>query len=207
MRTASGVDQPAGSIFAEVSPSTSPILCDRNTDEEAEEEFICNDGMVCKDNSFCYESEDDELPAQGFFYKITWGVSAPADAKFTPYVDEDGKAIKLNVALYRNGAAPLWLYESDTTTGDSVIELSNGDTYTETITRFVPTDLKFTKACIIFNSRYRIQDFVGDEIPEICATFEISSQGQIEFAKSDRSSPSVTPASGEVRRSRNWRRT
>ncbi len=206
VRTASGVDQPVGSIFAEVSPSTSPILCERNTDEEAEEEFICYDGMVCKDNTFCYESEDDEQPAQGYFYKITWGVSAPADAKFTPNIDEDGKAIKLNLALYGSGA-PLWLYESDTTTGDSVIELSNGDSYTETITHFAPKDLTFTKACIVFNSQYRIKDFEGDEIPEICATFELSKQGEVEFAKSDRSSPSVTPATGEVRRSRNWRRS
>ena len=97
----------------ERSAETSPILCQKNPDQEAEEQWICDRHQVCVDDSFCYadkdddEEADDDEPLKGYFYKITWAVSAPQDEAYTPLVDENGVAVSFNIWIDQNPDAQL----------------------------------------------------------------------------------------------------
>ncbi len=191
-----GTAQSVGAIQAEKSSKTSPILCERNTDPKIEAEWKCAKQQVCV-NDFCYADEnednqpDSEEPVQGYFYKISWGVTAPSDRANTPYVDEDGIAVKLNIEL--TGDKSTWIFKKVGTPPEQVIELKNGNSDGGVIVRYLKEN--YNKVCIRLKDP--MKDIEGDEIKNICADFIISDKGVVEYGGSDRTS-SVTSTSPEV---------
>ena len=207
VQTVSGSYQFVGSIQAEKTSTLQPILCIRNEDPTIESEFICRRGQVCVDGSFCHLDADNDgepdsdAPAQGYFYKIVWGVAAPADESFTPYIDEDNKAVKFNIQLIATDGS-IWLYTRGGITGTSVIALENGARDRDVITHF--SSRLFTKACIMYDPRYIIKDRYGDEIDEEqCVDIINRDSGVIEFGASQRTE-SVTTTSAEVSSNTDW---
>lgn len=200
VQTAGGTYQFVGAIQAERSPQKSPMLCIPNPDQEAEEEFICKGSLVCKEDGFCYKNEDAEEPENGYFYKIVWGVIAPTDEKFTPYVDENGKAIKFNLLL--QGETNHWHFKRGAITREAVVELKNGERDGGTILRY--SDKLYSKVCIKFHQQYRVKDYSGDDVPEICATIVPTTRGQVEYEQSDKSTPSVPSTAAEVSENTDW---
>jgi len=195
----------AGGINAEVTKNKVPILCRRNPDEEADEEFICNSNQVCRENGFCYKDETTEQPLEGFFYKIAFSVTAPQDQKYTPDVDENGRAVRFNIRIGNK-----WVYSIDGIRDASVIQLNNADSYSNIILKY-STAPKYNQVCVVFDDRYRIEDKFARDVPDLCATFIESNQGEVEFKASDKSgssaagrAPSVTPETGEVIENEDW---
>lgn len=197
VQTPGGSFQFVGAINAEKSPQQTPILCNPNPDLEGAEPFVCKGDLICKEDGFCYEDEDSSIPAQGTFYKIVWGVSAPVDEEFTPFIDENGKAVKFNLQLDDR----IWLFRRGGKADDTIIELNNGGRDGGTIVHFSEKD--YGKVCIQFNDRYKVKDYFGSDVPEICATFEDSSKGKLEFESSERTA-SVPSTDEEVSEVTDW---
>ncbi len=196
VRTASGSYQFVGSIQAERSATKTPLLCMPNPDQEAEEAFICSRGLLCKDQQFCYENEDSETPEEGYFYKITWGVSAPADESYTPYVDENGKAVRFNLLL-QGPSGNKWVFKRLGAMGANVLALENGQNDGGMIVKFLPLD--YTRACIVFDPPNSIKDYFGEEITEICADFVVNNKGLVEYeGASATAAPVAASTSAEV---------
>ena len=196
-RTRAGTYQFVGSIQAERSPSKSFILCERNDDPESNEEFVCPGESICVNGQFCYENEDAEEPLKGTFHKITWRVTAPSDESFTPYIDENGVAIKFNLELFGPSGSVL-VFKRLGAADDSVIELNNGNTDGGTITKYLPEE--YNRVCIIFNKNHPIRGrFDDNAIPSegICSDFKPLSAGEVEYGGSNRQ-VSVTTSSAEV---------
>ncbi|MEW5896277.1 MAG: hypothetical protein AB1668_01165 [Nanoarchaeota archaeon] len=195
VRTQSGTYQFVGSIQAEKSATKSKMLCERNPDEEAEEEFICSSGLLCKEDQFCYENEDAEEPAEGYFYKITWGVTAPQDEKFTPYIDENGKAVRFNLALYASDGSEKWIFKRAGGYGANVIALANGARDGGIIVKYLKKD--YTRVCIKFDPPNSVIDYFGDEVNEICTDFTPGSKGIVEYSASA-GAPIISSTSEQV---------
>lgn len=192
---AGGTYQFVAAMQAERSGGQTPILC--NDDPEIKEEDRCPGELVCKDQ-LCYDNEDAERPEAGYFYKIIWGVTAPQDQAYTPYIDEDGTSVKFNLKF--KGASD-WLYErEDGSAGDEVIELNNGAKDQGVILDY--SQKIHNEACIIFNERYRPEDRSGEVIDRnFCVTIKVAAPGTVEFETEDAEErkPSATVSSGRVR--------
>ncbi len=183
--TTAGTDQAVGAINAEKSPTKFPLLCRKNKAEE----WVCPKDLVCKDNTYCYKDKNADKPEEGYFYKITWGVTAPSDEKFTPYVDEDGVAAKFNVYL---DDKPLYVKKS-ITEPKQVLQLTNGGHDGGMIVRYLPTD--YANVCIRFDKP--IKDIGSDDINEICASIISTTGGVVEYAGSSKAE-TVTSTSADV---------
>ncbi len=199
VQTASGTLQPVGKIFAEMSSKESFIPCMVN--EEGIPFCKLNDDgeeiYYCKDDGFCYENRDAEEPWQGNFYKITWGVTSPADQEFTPYIDENGISVKFNILLEYGDGGSLYYYQKDSLNNDAVLQLSNGESDGQTI-YFYSID-QYNRACIKFNSAGRIKDMSDrEDITEICAEFVEIDRGEVDFLESGREAPPITSSSEDV---------
>ncbi len=191
--TTAGTFQAVGSIQAEKSPTKFPILCSKNK----EDQWVCpkdpkdpSKNLVCKDNTYCYKDKNAEKPEEGYFYKITWGVTAPSDEKFTPYVDEDGVAVKFNV--YLDKIIPLY-NKKGITEKKQVLQLTNGGHDGGMIVRYLPTN--YNTVCILFDKP--IKDIGSDDINEICSTIIPSTGGVVEYASSSKAE-TVTSTSADV---------
>ncbi|MBU0459470.1 MAG: hypothetical protein KJ771_01545 [Nanoarchaeota archaeon] len=201
VRTSSGTYQFVGSIQAEYTTETTQILCERNPDQDSEEEFICGKGLVCVDNNFCYEDKNDDgeadskEPAQGHYYKISWGVTAPQDEKFTPYVDENGKAVRFNIQL-SGPEGSQWIFKRLGKFGANVIELDNGANDGGIITKFLQE--LYTQVCIVFDPKDSVIDFDGDPVSTICTHFVATTQQSVEYGTATGNSPSITSTSKDV---------
>jgi hypothetical protein len=191
----SGTNQFVGSIQAEKSPNKSPILCERNPDPNAEQLWLCGPKQVCVDEVYCHGLDQNgqplKDPLQGYFYKITWGVAAPADMKFTPYVDENGVALRFN--LFLEGSTNKPIFRRGSSADNNVIELKNGASDGGVIVKYLPDE--YTQVCIRFGAAAK--DDEGTLVNHICAKFVSSSQGEVEYGGSTRTS-SVTSTSPEV---------
>ncbi|MDO8510746.1 MAG: hypothetical protein Q7S55_01120 [Nanoarchaeota archaeon] len=229
LKTPSGTYQTIASIQMERSPETSPILCHKNPDEESEELFICDSKQVCIDENFCYADQDrdndpdSKEPLKGYFYKVTWAVSAPQDETFTPLVDENGVAVSFNIFLYP-GAVPM--YNSDGNVA-SPIQLQNGDRDRDAIIKYSTEE--YDRACIVWNQPPLTAGSAGgviggaltfgaadarEPIGEVC--FDryddegneidgfISKVGQVNWERSGQEAASVTVSHGQVSRNTDW---
>ena len=87
IEAAEGVFQFIGTAQAEVAGSV-PMLCDANKE--------CKAGTCRRRDNACVDSNDKVILEH--FYKITYGVRAPTDERFTPYYDEDG-VISFNIVV------------------------------------------------------------------------------------------------------------
>ena len=199
--TVSGTYQFVGSIQGEKSNQKFPISCERNPLYEGqsqelvdpnlinlpsvgqayyneEDEFICKDDYICKEDSFCYETEFDIEPVKGYFYKITWGVSAPTDEKFTPYIDENGKAVKFNLQL-SGSSGTKWAFSRPGAYGESVITLDNGEQDGGTIASYSAEN--YDRVCIKFHSSHKVYDYENDAVDEICTNFADTVSGTTNY--------------------------
>ncbi len=183
--TTAGTDQAVGAINAEKSPTKFPLLCRKNKADQ----WVCPKDLICKDNTYCYKDKNAEKPEEGYFYKITWGVTAPSDEKSTPYVDEDGTAAKFNVYL---DTIPLYK-KKGITEPKQVLQLTNGGHDGGMIVRYLPND--YNSVCIRFDKP--IKDMGSDDINEICSTIIPTTGGVVEYAGSSKIDP-VTSTSADV---------
>ncbi len=228
IKTASGTYQAVASIQMERSSKKSPLLCYRNPDEEAEEEFTCSKGQVCVDDNFCYKDADDDgepdedTLLEGFFYKITWGVSAPRDETFTPLRDENGIAVSFNVYIdtiednqVSAGAIPLYNLEGNT---QSPVTLKNGQQDRDVIVKYSPRE--YQEACIKWHQPPRsmagasgwnlvpvvaaARETAGEPVGDVCFTVVTSTAGEVNFERAGREVPPSTVSGGQVGRNEDW---
>lgn len=200
MKTASGTYQPVASIQAERTSKMEPILCERNPDTESEEEWVCGKDEVCYEN-VCYDDIDADGdpdnpndPKMGYFYKVTWAVSAPIDEAFTPYRDENGIAVSFNIWL---DDQHLYIRRGDK---DGPIELKNGDSDKQVITKY--SSLDYSKAWIIWDNAPQTIPIGGvglkKDISDVDFDIVISTQGQINWKKSGQPTASTKSTDAEV---------
>lgn len=177
-----GTIQTVANVFAEMTHSDA-LLCIRSTDEDAEEEYYCPDGLYCEDNGFCYDEDTDEQ-AEGYFYKISWGVQAPADEAATPNIDENGFAVQYNVVVAGN-----YLYMDDY--GNTYpLKLINGDSDGQVITWWSNNDYENKDVCIEWSDDTDIYTTggsvglgfsSGEDIGDVCNTIVYSEQTTVQM--------------------------
>ena len=208
IKTVSGTYQGVASVQGERSADKSPLLCYANPDMEAKVKYICDNEQVCKEDGFCYANDNDnaENPLEGYFYKITWAVSAPQDEKLTPLVDENGVAVTFNVVLKdANGNIVARLYSKDGN-NQYPIELNNGAKDRDMIVHYSEKMLK--EVCIEWGKTMKTVTMLEtEEIPNVCFDIEESSVGKSAWegsSKSQGSGATTTVSSGKVSKNTNW---
>lgn len=213
IETASGTFQPVASIQAERVGGSIPLLCEINTDPETveDEPFYCP-GLPCEDNKACLVCGDDqfchrrdevgkinEAPAVGYLHKISWGVTAPSDEVLTPYLDENGVAIKFKITV--NGRS---LY-ADEMGNDFIVELKNGAHDGESFAVYTTKDYKGTdNICIEWvkapHTKSTSLGLSGTEpLPDICNSIVEATQGEAGKER-EGSDPTATVSGGHARR-------
>lgn len=222
IKTVSGTYQAVASIQMERSEQSSPILCHKNPDEEADEQWICDRQQVCVDENFCYadkdrdDEPDEEEPLQGNFYKITWAVSAPRDEALTPLVDENGVAVSFNVFIdvvadgsVSPGAIPLYNRIGNIA---SPMQLTNGESDKDAIIKY-STNPSLQEACIKWNQPPISIGVAGKEgetavssgpIGDVCFSVVTSSVGKVNWERAGQASTSVSQNKGEISRNTEW---
>ncbi len=161
------------------------ILCD--------EEIPCTGGYECK-KSLCTK---DGQPVSGYLYKLFWGVSAPRDEEFTPYLDENGVAVSFNFKL-KGASGEIYLYSLDGILKGAV-QLKNGASDKEAIAHYSPAD--FNQFCVEW--KQPPEDLDGDEISDDCIDIISTSAGSITYGEGE-SAGSTTVSSGQVQKNLNW---
>lgn len=165
-----GVVQTSASISAERSPQPGPILCS--------EELPCRTDEECSEDGFC--EKDGERLEDGYFYRISWAVTAPTDESFTPYLDENGVAIKFNVRI--EGDRNMFLYEVGGAGNEFTLQLANGQSDRDTIIGYSPRS--YSRVCLIFGEGPK--DLAGNVVREACATIAESALGQVQWERGGR---------------------
>lgn len=206
IKTVSGTYQGVGSVQGERSADKSPLLCYANPDTEAKIKYICDEGQVCKEDGFCYANEDAEKPLQGYFYKITWAVSAPQDEKLTPLVDENGVAVTFNIVLKdASGTVIARLYRKDENS-QYPIELNNGAKDRDMIVHY--SERVFKEVCIEWGKKMKTVTTLGTEdIPNICFEIEQSLVGKSAWessVKNEGSGATTSVSNGKVSKNTQW---
>ncbi|MBT4110944.1 hypothetical protein HOE37_03745 [Candidatus Woesearchaeota archaeon] len=193
IETPGGSFQAVASIQAEKTLEKNPMLCVENE----EGGFYCPSKLYCnEEDMFCYEDEYAEEPTVGYFYKITWGVSAPFDESLTPYSDEDG-AISFNVYI---GEKPVY---------SKSVHLDNGETDGDKINHYSATEYKIEKICIkwfkapLTASRSSGFDFEPNAIGNVCTKFKKSTKGSVDYDYGS-SGESTSVSGGDVKRKQDW---
>ena len=233
IKTASGTYQAVASIQMEKSQDKSPILCQKNPDEKSEQKWICDSKQVCVKDQFCYDDQnedgqaDTDKPLEGYFYKITWAVSAPRDEVQTPYINEDGVAVSFNIYVDKNAndqvdsdAKAMYNLKGNT---KGPIQLQNGASDRQVIVKYSPNE--YSEACIGWNQaptttpRYAGTLGAGSttfgahadtgispkDIRSVCFSAVTSSVGQVNWQRAGQSSSGTTTASGgQVAQSGGW---
>ncbi len=175
IKTSSGTYQTVASVQGERSEKKAPILCSRNPDKEAKEEFVCGDGAVCVEQ-LCYadkvpEGGDGEAdvpakgeikPLEGFFYTISWAVTAPSDEKLTPLM-KSGAAVSFNVVVKdTEGKTVAHLYRGKQGEKEGAIELANGASDRDVMTHYSEKELSMV--CIVWKNAPLSQDFGANAV-------------------------------------------
>ena len=217
IKTVSGTYQAVASIQMERSDRKAPILCYLNEDPEAEEQFICDKKQVCVE-SLCYKDDDrdgepDEDDAlEGYFYKITWGVSAPRDESLTPYVDENGISVSFNIWIDGDAndkvdpGAKYMYYETGNVEGP--IELKNSAMDTDVIVKY--SDQLYKEACIKWDkapqtTQGQFSGIAGlNSIGNVCFEAQEIQAGNVDYTTDSSSSSSSGTTSSETTKNQNW---
>jgi len=228
IKTVSGTYQAVASVQMERSDRKTPLLCYINPNPEGTEEFVCDSGQVCIEN-FCYKDidrngeADDETVLEGYFYKISWGVSAPRDEAFTPYVDENGIAVSFNIWIDNNAndkvdAGAKYMY-SETGNVAGPIELKNSAMDQDVIIKY--SDKLYEEVCIKWDKAPVTTDnpnfgeviTVGltrtftdttSKIPTVCFEAQEIEVGSVKYEGSDTESKSTSVSSGDVNKNSQW---
>ena len=90
------------------------LTCQPNKDETtaAEIPLVCPNGLECHEDQFCYEVGKDK-PADGFLYRISWGVRAPYDESYLNGGRVEGKtgsSLSFNVEIKPQGDSSHFLF-------------------------------------------------------------------------------------------------
>lgn len=183
VQTGTGLYQFVGSIQAERSASKSfPLVCDENE--------RCPGTLTCKDN-LCYSGNKVEM---GYLYKITWGVTAPTDTKFTTRDDEARDEVDFNLRIDGHWlfVNPQTGYASANTNHLPLGASSHSLGLPLVIIEYHPDE--FQKACIIFGEN-RPKNYRGEEVSDLCAHFKPTSMGTIDADNQPRSTSSSSGSS------------
>ncbi|MEK6950767.1 MAG: hypothetical protein AABX13_03520, partial [Nanoarchaeota archaeon] len=177
-----GIYQFVGSIQAERSPEKKqPLLClETEGGEEEELQRPCPQNLLCREG-LCYKDEDAATPELGYFYKITWAVTAPSDVSFTTRADEARNEIDFNLQLDDK----VWLFypKEGGTANANTNHLGFGShsrslELPPLIAEYFPE--KFNKVCLVFGDN-KPENLRGDDVNKICATFRESALGELQF--------------------------
>ncbi len=225
VQTLSGTYQPAANIQFERSDNPLPMFCQPEIEDDEETgEFICPDGLECS-RGLCHAPGAKE-PEVEYIYKVSWGVTAPQDKDFTPYINEDERGVSFNVCLKnKKGKYVECLYgEDDVYEGTFPVQLLNGHSDKGTTVRY-HGDPDVKEACIRWKDApvtyapakhdknglfYDGQaDFFGGEgtekagekLGDVCNTVVIISQGVVDFGHSK---ASITVSGGDVQENQQW---
>ena len=195
--TSPGVYQFVGSIQAEMTKESTYLTC---AQDENYDYTVCPGDLNCKDG-ICYENNN---LVKAYQYKISWGVLAPQDVKKTPYIDENGKAVKFNIYLTNtdcNSNSAKYLYERPRTEDKrEVIELENGASDRDIIIDNSKT--KYKNACICFDNRHLSRDRTSNPVRQICAKIAESEQKEVKYDVA--SSKATQTTSATVERNSIW---
>ncbi len=162
-----GLVQFIGNIQAERSPPV-PLLCSQGGS--------CAKGSCRTKDNVCILNGQ---PVQEFFYKISYGVTAPDDEKLTPFADETG-AVSFNVVV----TGP----EKSVPILPAFVEVQNGEVSKDTIVKYSPR--LYTKACVVFGKKAVGR---GGEVTEICADI-VEGTGSFENAQGAGTAAAQAPA-------------
>lgn len=170
-----GATQHVGSIQAEKAPSAGPTLC--------APELPCQVGD-CNEEGLCMK---DGQIIQSTFYKVSWGVTAPYDEDHTPFIDENGVAVRYNVKLIgAEGTPSVWLYPANVTGDANSLELKNGEADRDVYVAYSTGN--YVNACVIFGAPP--EDRAGDPVDKFCSKFIESTRGSVKFQRSADKGPS-----------------
>ena len=129
--------QVAGHIEAEKTP-VAQLFCDG--------EGKCPADLECK-KEICYASGKKE-PASGYLYKISWGVTAPSDAKFISSYAGGGSELAFNLQV--GGEKTAYLFSEGGFASSNTLKLKPGESsksqFPSMIVEYSPYN--FNKICI-----------------------------------------------------------
>ncbi len=191
IKTSGDTVQFIGHIEAE-RMDVSPLIC--QPDEEGE--LVCPGDLTCGKDSFCYEDGKDK-PADGFLYKLSWGVTAPADEKFLQYSGQAGSEIKFNIKAESTEGDFYLFQDAEGIASKQTIHLKKGQRSEE---KFAPmivdySTVQITKFCIEFADGHRPADLDGEPVNDLCTKADDAARKRT-LAESTGGSPSNT---GEVK--------
>ena len=147
---AEGVFQFIGVAQGEVAGSV-PILCDAQNE--------CKAGTCRRRDNVCVDGQDKIILEH--FYKITYGVRAPSDERFTPYYDEEG-AISFNIVVSgKDKTASLFTQFVDLQNGESAVQRAPKKS---PILHYSP--IVYDKVCLVFGKKP--VDRKGKNVDSVC---------------------------------------
>ncbi|PIN76879.1 hypothetical protein COV17_00525 [Candidatus Woesearchaeota archaeon CG10_big_fil_rev_8_21_14_0_10_36_11] len=151
------VDEPAGVSLIETQSGTFQVVAHIEAEKSVagampcDEDAKCPAELECKKDGLCYE-EGKETPKESYFYKISWGVTAPRDEEWTAQIDEDKQPVMFNIQL--KGMKDVWIFASNNTgiADENSIGLDNGERssqyYPELIVDY--SIYNFDEICVIW---------------------------------------------------------
>lgn len=150
-------------------------------------ECPCAKDETCK-GKICYKGNNMQVE---FFYKITYGVTAPSDLKLTPQRKE-GSAVSFSIQL--SGEKQGWLFVKKGTDVPYFYELQNGQSQNavsdKAVVFYSPTD--YTGICIYF--REKPEDALRGVVDKICNVIPQSQSSYLNWKASKSSGTGGTPA-------------
>ena len=151
------IDQPAGVALIQTQSDTWQLVAHVSAEKSKAGAMPCDENaecpldLECQNDGLCYK-EGKDVPEESFFYKISWGVTAPRDEEFTAQIDEDSQPVTFNLQL--KGSKDIWLFANNNTgvADENSIGLDNGERssqyYPELIVDYSLHD--FDEICVIW---------------------------------------------------------
>ncbi len=197
MEVSPSVFQFVGSIQAERSPGANyPLSCD----DSEETPLPCPNQLLCK-SGLCFKDNTATTPEMGYFYKITWSVTAPTNVDFIKRTNLERDEVDFNIQLDNKK----WLFApvDGSAPGPNTNHLGKGNNSRQlpnlppVIVGYFPG--LYNKACIVFGDN-QPADMRGYSPNPICADFKESASAPVNFDEgvtSSGSSASETSVSGQ----------
>jgi hypothetical protein len=144
--------------------------------------MTCSPDGSCKrgncQRNICIDDSGSTLTE--YFYKITYGVTAPSNDRLTPDVDESG-AVSFNIVVTGpDKSAPILPAD---------IELENGEKKKEVIVKYSPN--LYEKVCIVFIKQPGGRN---GAVNQVCNDFAQSQRSLENFAQNQESAPQAQPS-------------
>ncbi len=117
------------------------------------EDDFCPDELECRKDGFCYV-EGDEEPSDGWFYKISWGVTAPSDDSLISASGSqgaEGTAVAFNIGISgSNEPEQFFFANAGGVRSVDTIELEKGESSTANYTSLIMdySSKDFNEVCV-----------------------------------------------------------